>query len=143
MKLYIYLYIYYILVTAIFYSDTYHRDLSTWSGSISFNGLILVHLPISFLTVWSSSTVENHCSLHANDLIIRRINMIWWTGCLPVPSIRQPLRSPSSGFAFLPWNEKEPLLRISQARLSRNLWNYPKREKKKKNQLWNKIDRNW
>lgn len=107
------------------YNYTYHRNcLIIWRvWCFTFDGLILIHLPIGFLSIWSSSTIENHGSFHSDDVIIRRINMIRRASSLPVPSSCEPLRPPSSGFTFLPRNEKEPLLRVSQTRLSWNFWN--------------------
>ena len=94
-----------------------------WRSCFSFmNSLILIHLPLGFSSIGSSSIVENHGSLHADDPVSRRENIARRASGLPVPRSREPVGSPSPGFSLLPRNEEKPLLGVSATPLSWKLW---------------------
>lgn len=93
---------------------------SGWWGSFPFNGLILIHLPLSFHSIGSSSVVENHGPLHTNDSVVGgRVNVTRWASGFPIPWCCQPVWPSTSGFSLLSRNKEKTLLGVSTASLSR------------------------
>lgn len=84
----------------------------------SFEGHVLVHLPVGFVATGSSSFVKDHGPLKPYDSAARRVNVSRRPSCFPVPESRESVWPASASLALLSRDEEEPLLRISLARLS-------------------------
>lgn len=95
-------------------SNTYPRSRS---GEILVNGSILIHLPLGFGAGRSSPSIKHHALLHSDHSAVRRVNVAWRAGRLPVAGFCSSTGLPSSYFSFLPRNEEEPLLRVAIAEL--------------------------